>query len=77
MAGIWRKTLVYLGLMEEDDAYDDYAYDEFEEDAYHEEEPRRRASSAVDEPVEGGAERRSLEDLDAGAPARRSSEERP
>ena len=54
-----------------------------------EEEPRRRASAAVDEPVEGGAEGRSLEDLDAapgaggeespdaGAPARRSSEERP
>ena len=29
MASVWRKTLVYLGLVE-DDEYDDYAYDEFE-----------------------------------------------
>ncbi|HVL63666.1 MAG TPA: cell division protein SepF [Actinomycetota bacterium] len=65
MAGIWRKTLVYLGLMEEDDAYDDYAYDEFEEDAYHEEEPRRR-----EEPRRAG--RGGRRDLTA---ARRASEE--
>jgi cell division inhibitor SepF len=29
MPGIWRKTLVYLGLVEEDE-YDEYAYDELE-----------------------------------------------
>lgn len=39
MAGIWRKTLVYLGLVEEED-YDEYAYDELEMDEAH---PRRRA----------------------------------
>ena len=37
--GIWRKTLVYLGLVEEDD-YDEYAYD----DLGHEEEPLPRRS---------------------------------
>ncbi len=36
MPGIWRKTLVYLGLVE-DDELDDYAYDELEP----EEQPRR------------------------------------
>ena len=29
MAGVWRKTLIYLGLVE-DDELDDYAYDEYE-----------------------------------------------
>ena len=38
MASVWRKTLVYLGLVE-DDEYDDYAYDEFEP----EEAPPRRS----------------------------------
>jgi cell division inhibitor SepF len=28
MAGIWRKTMVYLGLAEEEEDYDEYAYDE-------------------------------------------------
>ena len=37
--GIWRKTLVYLGLVEEDD-YDEYAYDDLE----HDEEPLPRRS---------------------------------
>jgi cell division inhibitor SepF len=32
MAGVWRKTLVYLGLAEEDEL-DEYAYEEFEDDA--------------------------------------------
>ena len=36
MAGVWRKTLIYLGLVE-DDELDDFAYDEFERD-----EPRSR-----------------------------------
>lgn len=35
MAGIWRKTLVYLGLAEEDEDLEDYSYDDAEE------EPRR------------------------------------
>ena len=37
MAGMWRKTLVYLGLVE-DEELDDYGYDDSEP-----EEPRRRA----------------------------------
>jgi cell division inhibitor SepF len=43
MAGIWKKTLVYLGLAEEEE-YDEYAYDDLEP----EERPapsRRRAAS--------------------------------
>ncbi|HEY7875078.1 MAG TPA: cell division protein SepF [Actinomycetota bacterium] len=39
MAGVWRKTLIYLGLVE-DDELDDYAYDDLEPD-----EPQRRGSS--------------------------------
>jgi len=39
MASVWRKTLVYLGLVE-DDEYDDYAYDEFEPE---DQPPARRA----------------------------------
>jgi cell division inhibitor SepF len=37
VAGVWRKTLVYLGLAEEDDL-DEYAYDDLEP------EPRRRSA---------------------------------
>ena len=46
MAGIWRKTLVYLGLVEEDDL-DDYAYEDLE----HEPAPRR--SRRAPEPEAG------------------------
>ena len=49
--GIWRKTLVYLGLVEEDE-YDDYAYDDVEP----EEEPApRRARRSSGPPVERSA----------------------
>jgi cell division inhibitor SepF len=41
--GIWRKTLVYLGLVEEDD-YDEYAYDDLEQE---EEPPPRRSRRAA------------------------------
>jgi len=41
--GIWRKTLVYLGLVE-DDEYDEYAYDDLEQEA--EPPPRRGRRSA-------------------------------
>ncbi len=40
MPGVWRKTLVYLGLAEDED-YDDYAYDDF--DAEEPERDRRGA----------------------------------
>jgi cell division inhibitor SepF len=32
MAGVWRKTLVYLGLVEDDEEYDEYPYDEAEQE---------------------------------------------
>ena len=40
MAGVWRKTLIYLGLAEEDEEYDEYGYEDLEP-----EEPRPRRSS--------------------------------
>lgn len=46
--GIWRKTLVYLGLVEEDD-YDEYGYDDVEQD---EEPPPRRSARSASPPPE-------------------------
>jgi cell division inhibitor SepF len=46
---MWRKTMVYLGLAEEDE-YDDYAYDEDQED---EREGRLRSLSEVGESERG------------------------
>jgi cell division inhibitor SepF len=45
MAGIWKRTLVYLGLVEEDDL-DDYGYDDYAEDepAPRQPEPRKKGS---------------------------------
>ncbi len=45
MASVWRKTLVYLGLVE-DDEYDEYAYDELEP----EERPARRSGRRAPAP---------------------------
>jgi cell division inhibitor SepF len=42
MAGVWKKTLIYLGLVE-DDEFDDYAYEELEPEA-----PTRRAAKRPD-----------------------------
>ena len=61
MAGVWRKTLIYLGLAEEDEEYEDYAYDDLESP----EEPRRRAAAGRRTSV-AEAEPRT-------APARRAS----
>ena len=44
MAGIWRKTLIYLGLVE-DDELDDYGYDDLEP------EPRPQAQQAPPPPA--------------------------
>ena len=52
--GIWRKTLVYLGLVEEDD-YDEYAYDELEPE---QEPPPRRARRSALPPDRGAPPRR-------------------
>ena len=41
MAGVWRKTLIYLGLAEEDEEYDEYGYDDLEP-----QEPARRRAPA-------------------------------
>ena len=43
MAGIWRKTLVYLGLAEEEE-YDEYGYDDLETEE-RAPAPRRRAAA--------------------------------
>jgi cell division inhibitor SepF len=40
MAGVWRKTLIYLGLVE-DDELDDYAYDDLEPEERHPRQSRR------------------------------------
>ncbi len=53
MASVWRKTLVYLGLVE-DDEYDDYGYDEFEPD---EGPPGRRSRRPAAAPPDGYAPR--------------------
>lgn len=58
MAGVWRKTLIYLGLVE-DDELDEYAYEEHEE----EEPPRRQsrrssAAPAAREPEDAFSPRR-------------------
>ncbi len=42
--GIWRKTLVYLGLVE-DDEYDDYAYDDYDSEEEQSRSPRRSQRS--------------------------------
>lgn len=39
MAGVWRKTLIYLGLAEEDEEFDEYGYEDLEPAP----EPRRRS----------------------------------
>jgi cell division inhibitor SepF len=42
MAGVWRKTLIYLGLVE-DDEYDEYAYEDLEKDEPQGRRPARRS----------------------------------
>jgi cell division inhibitor SepF len=43
--GIWRKTLIYLGLVEDEDHFDDYGYDDLgEEDPAPEQAQSRRGS---------------------------------
>jgi cell division inhibitor SepF len=58
--GIWRKTLIYLGLVEDDDHFDDYAYDDLsDEEAAPEPAPSRRGSlRRVQETEPVGAPRR-------------------
>jgi cell division inhibitor SepF len=48
MAGMWRKTLVYLGLVE-DEEYEDYAYEEVELDE-PQGAPQRRPARSPSEP---------------------------
>jgi cell division inhibitor SepF len=54
MAGVWRKTLVYLGLVE-DEEYDDYGYEDLEMD---EAQPRRAAPRGRGEAADGGGPQR-------------------
>jgi cell division inhibitor SepF len=68
MAGIWRKTLIYLGLVE-DDELDEYAYDEY---GHEEDEPppqrsrRRRSSSRDGHPPPGDAVVRPMPNAQPG-----------
>ena len=59
MAGVWRKTLIYLGLAEEDEEFDEYGYDELEPDpAARGRTPSRRTAVAEAEPRTATAPRR-------------------
>ncbi len=58
MAGMWRKTLVYLGLAEEEDYDEDYAFDDLEAQGPEREGRERRPVRRVPEsqaPSRGGA----------------------
>ncbi len=57
MAGVWRKTLIYLGLVE-DDELDEYAYEEHEEEEPPRKQSRRAAAHAAREQEEAFASRR-------------------
>ncbi len=46
MAGVWRKTLIYLGLVE-DDELDDYAYEDLEEERQPRQSARRGGDGAA------------------------------
>jgi cell division inhibitor SepF len=54
MAGAMRKTMVYLGLAEDDDRYDDDAYDEYDDNPSERSE-RSNDRSAAARPVAHGA----------------------
>lgn len=56
MAGMWKKTLVYLGLAEEDDL-DDYAYDDFDQPEEPRRAPVRRVESERHARKDGGVVR--------------------
>lgn len=66
MAGMWRKTLIYLGLVEDED-YEDYGYDDLESD---EPAPRRgsRRSEADLQPARREAVVRAMPGGGSGAP---------
>jgi cell division inhibitor SepF len=55
MAGVWRKTLIYLGLVE-DDEYDEYAYDDLEPEEHEGRRPARRAATVEGQDGRGGRE---------------------
>ncbi len=62
MSGVWRKTLVYLGLVEEPEEHDDLP-EQFDRQDTHEgyrraPEPRRREPAVAAAPVEAGNVRR-------------------
>ncbi len=59
MPGVWRKTLVYLGLAEEDDDFDGYEYDEYDHDRPTERRAPRQ-DAEPDPPARRGAVVRSI-----------------
>jgi cell division inhibitor SepF len=56
MAGVWRKTLVYLGLVE-DEEYDDYGYEDLE---MEEAQPRRGSRRPPGDADGGGHQREAV-----------------
>jgi cell division inhibitor SepF len=52
MAGLWKRTLVYLGLAEEDDEFEEYPYEEAEQERRRKPRGRKLAEAGTDQ--EGG-----------------------
>jgi cell division inhibitor SepF len=67
MAGVWRKTLIYLGLVE-DDEYDDYGYEDLEPE--EEPRPRRGGGRRSIEPERGPRRAATVTAIPTAAPAR-------
>src|SRR4249920_686712 len=65
MAGALRKTMVYLGLAEEDERYD--AYDDFDEQSAHETSVREERSAAVTTLPQRTPVARVVRDVEVGA----------
>ena len=65
MAGALRKTMVYLGLAEEDENYD--TYDDFDEPSSHHETPARDERAAVTNLPHRTPVARVVRDVEVGA----------
>ncbi|MDQ3646948.1 MAG: cell division protein SepF [Actinomycetota bacterium] len=50
MSGVWKKTLIYLGLVEDDEELEDYAYDDLEPEARPASRSQPRRAQADAEP---------------------------
>jgi cell division inhibitor SepF len=66
MAGALRKTMVYLGLAEEDERYDGYDYDDYDEPAHQEPQPQERSAAVTPLPQRTPVAR-VVRDVEVGA----------